>query len=324
MISPTSPRIADRFAPGPHRAGRRRGKGFRLFCLLTAAPAAASLGGLTGCAVSQMRDGVSEGLTRVKAEIAAEKAYLHRGDIFHECCSSPLDFKNGFKNGYVQVAMNGDDQCAPPTPPKCYWGCTGGDPCERVELMNCYYDGWAHGAIAAGQDGVVGLNTVPIRNLCGPGAGGGYPPGPSGYGPGEYRPDGPGVDPGDVPPAPVPGLYADPADVLDAFDAGVAPAPPPLPVGPPDGAAAEESVGGNAGGPLDDAPALLDRLLDADRLPAPPPVPAVPTAPVPDGAPADPAAGGAGTDPFGPDARRAAPRPSAGPKVTVLWDASAG
>ena len=322
MTSPTSPRTADRLAPGPHRAGRRRGKGFRLFCLLAAAPAAASLSGLTGCAMSQMRDNVSEGLTRVKAEIAAEKAYLHRGDIFHECCSSPLDFKNGFKNGYVQVAMNGDDQCAPPTPPKCYWGCTGGDPCERVELMNCYYDGWAHGAIAAGQDGVVGLNTVPIRDMCGPGAGGGYPPGPSGYGPGEYRPDPLGLG-DDVPPAPAPELYADPADVLDAFEAGVAPAPPPLPVVAPDAPAVEGSVGGGA-----DAEAYpLDELLDAGRLPAPPPVPTAPVPPTEPDAPADPAdpaAGGAGTDPFGPGARRADPQPSAGPKVTVLWDASAG
>ena len=223
--------------------------------------------GFSGCIPSGLVETCGELRLAFRTELAAEKAYLHREDIFHECCSSPKDFKHGFKNGYVQVALRGEDCCAPPVPPKCFWGSTS-DPCGRAELINCYYDGWAHGAIAAGQDGVAGAGFVPIRNVCDPGGNPlpppGPPPGAPGFGPNAgpappapvYGPDGTlRRDIGDpaVPPAPLP--LTD--DILDApmpepLDA--APTPEPFdtaPTPPPE----REGSGGN--------PELLNDMLDA-------------------------------------------------------------
>ena len=219
--------------------------------------AAALAAALAGCSAGEVRNTFGEATTGVKVCFAAEKAYLHRGDLFRECCPHPCDFKHGFKNGYRDVAMNGDDCCAPPTPPACYWGCCTTDPCERVERLNCYYDGWAHGAIAAGQDGVAGLNVVPIRNICGeyggPGPGGPFGPGGpvppppfAGYGEGGY--------PADVPPAPTPRPLS-PERLDGPLGGGPTPAPVPLPV--PDDAG-EGSVGGSP------SEKFLEDLLDSD------------------------------------------------------------
>jgi len=235
---------------------------------------------LVGCSTGELRDSFREVTTEVRVRCAAEKAYLHRGDLFHECCSCPLDFKHGFKNGYYDVAMHGDDCCAPPTPPSCYWGCCTSDPCERVERLNCYYDGWAHGAIAASQDGVAGLNTVPIRNICGgyqqPGMGGPYGPGAP------YGAFGPGEPPGVAPPAPtpfavpnqaLPGGLSGPEQLDIPLNGGPTPAPIPLNL-PEDGGfdgddAQPGEVEGSVGG--SNADPLLDRLLDSaeDGSPAP-------------------------------------------------------
>ncbi|QDT17075.1 hypothetical protein [Alienimonas californiensis] len=297
---------------------------------------AAVVATLVGCA-GGVQEGVRETTVHLRAIYAAEKAFLHRGDLFHNCCSSPLDFKHGFKDGYVEVALNGDDVCASPTPPSCYWGCGTGDACSRTELLNCYYDGWAHGAIAAAQDGVVGMNTVPVRNICGDL--GHMPPGfdhapgrPTFGGPPPYAPPGLEGSQRSVPAAPAAPLRAPVWD--EPLDGGPTPAPIPL-LPPADG---EESVGGATG---DDA---LQRLLDADGyrpLPAPEPLPEFPADP----APVEPPAGDAEPDfpplddPFreaeGPVTRftpaGAIPTlhadpvsgPGAdGPRVTALWGAS--
>ncbi|MFH5803136.1 hypothetical protein [Alienimonas sp. DA493] len=293
---------------------------------------AAAVATLVGC-VGSAREGFREATVHLRAIHAAEKAFLHRGDLFHNCCSSPLDFKHGFKDGYVEVALNGDDVCASPTPPSCYWGCSTGDACSRTELLNCYYDGWAHGAIAAAQDGIVGMNTVPIRNVCG--GYGNMPPGFD-HAPGQppYGGPAPFASPGSegpgtfAPPAPTPGLEAPEWD--EPLDGG--PTPAPIPLLPPAGG--ENSVGGPAG---DDA---LERLLDADGyrpLPAPEPLPGDPAEPAPqDPAPQIPAPGDAEPeppaleDPFseaeGP-VTNAIPTLHAGPagdgpRVTALWGAS--
>ncbi|MFH5805852.1 hypothetical protein [Alienimonas sp. DA493] len=241
-------------APRPTPRSRRRS------AVPWLAPAALAVA-LAGCSTGGLRSHFSETATCVRVHFAAEKAYLHRGDLFHECCSHPLDFKHGFKNGYRDVALYGDDCCAPPTPPSCYWGCCTDDPCERVERLNCYYDGWAHGAIAAGQDGVAGLNTVPIRNICG-----GIQPAGA-YGPMPYADPG-GFDPyqpDDLPEgvaAPAPDPFA--AEQFDPrLPATPVPAPAPLPVPPDPAVDAEVEREGSVGGsPNDD---LLEELLDADR-----------------------------------------------------------
>ncbi|MEM9701613.1 MAG: hypothetical protein AAF907_04130, partial [Planctomycetota bacterium] len=188
------------FVASPRSAGRIAVAARRQALAVWLCPAALIAAALTGCSGGgEYRDALSEAKTIFRLRCAAEKAYLHRGDLFHNCCSSPLDFKQGFIAGYKDVGLYGDDCCAPPTPPKCYWGCEGLDPCGRVELMNCYYDGWAHGAIAAGQDGVVAVNAVPLRNICG-----GYQPGGPSNGPLPGAPPAPGMPfpGGNFPPLP--------------------------------------------------------------------------------------------------------------------------
>lgn len=327
------------FAPPAARSVARRPAAPRRIPLALWLLPAAALITLVGCSTGELRDGFGELTTGLRVCCAAEKAYLHRGDLFHDCCSCPLDFKHGFKNGYRDVAMNGEDCCAPPTPPACYWGCSTSDPCERVERLNCYYDGWTHGAIAAGQDGVVALNTVPLRNICG-----GYDASAAGFGPtpggppSSYGAPGPGMSADGVPPAPLPDLagpnVAEPERIDAPRDGG--PTPAPLPLLSPDSE-------GSVGEPSEND--LLQRLLDADTYdpipaPAPPAMPedAMPDSVRPDGddAPADmptlddpfgetPAEAvpfdeaPPGDDLDGPVTRAAPPAAGAGPRVTALW-----
>ncbi len=285
-------------------AARFTGAGRRSSLALWLWPAAA-VAMLTGCVVGECRDGISELAVHFRACKAADQAFLHRGDLFHQCCSSPLDFKQGFKDGYVEVALNGDDVCASPTPPSRYWGCTTNDPCQRTELLNCYYDGWAHGAIAAAQDGVVAMNTVPIRNLCG---GQGGPPqalgpgrtGPSPFGP--YGPNSPGTAP---PPSPLPLGLGAPEPIDGPVDGG--PTPAPIPLLPParDAGGGEDSVRDLS----DDA--ALKRLLE-ERLPVPTPDDAgTPSLDLDAPPPESPAV----DDPF----TAAGFESAEGPRVTPLW-----
>ena len=242
---------------------------------------AASLGslGLPGCFSPAVREGFSECTMNIKAELAAERAYLHRLDLFSDCCSSPCDFKHGFKNGYVQAMLDGDDCCAPPVPPKCYWGCAS-DPCERTELLNCYYDGWAHGAMAAGQDGVSGMGIVPVRNICGgygvpmgvPGQTAPYPPPGNPY----YGTGGPNqpVDPRFRDSAGE-GLGSSPRFDPESLLTPAVPAPAPVPLGvddtlpavPPLDGPVEDSVPGGDPATRD----LLDSLIGPDTARRTPP-----------------------------------------------------
>ena len=256
--------------PAAPRATSRRRRAAAAFAF------SAASWGFAGCIPSGLVECCGELRLAFRTEVAAEKAYLHREDIFSECCSSPADFKQGFKNGYVQTALRGEDCCAPPIPPKCFWGSTA-DPCDRAELLNCYYDGWAHGAVAAGQDGVIGAGFVPIRNVCGPDGSPVPPPPPIGA-PG-YDKFGPA--PGPAPPAPAfnpdgtprlgpadPNVPPAPAPVPAPMPEPVEPAPMPEPLDlSPEPVEPEPSVGN---------PGLLDDLLDAAEPPAADPAPGDP------------------------------------------------
>ncbi|WP_171182687.1 hypothetical protein [Alienimonas chondri] len=273
---------------------------------------------LVGCSTGGLQSNLYEAKTGLQIRFAAEKAYLHRGDLFHNCCTYPLDFKCGFKSGYTEVSLYGDDCCAPPTPPPSYWGCSTSDPCERTERLNCYYDGWAHGAIAAGQDGVAGLNTVPLRDICGgqpggmPGARGPVPhSGPAAFDP--Y-----GLE------TPTNAISA-PTNQSDmpAFEEGPVleepvPAPAPIPLLPPkaDGTEGGETGGeGSAGDPSPNG--LLQDLLDAEAVPGAdgPPEPDFSPAPSFPQFELSPDDGDAGLR----EGDSASLRGDAGPKVTTLW-----
>ncbi|NNJ26277.1 hypothetical protein [Alienimonas chondri] len=303
----------------PQTSARTTAGSLRRWLAPWLAPAALAAS-LTGCATGELRTNLSEAKTGIRVHFAAEKAYLHRGDLFHECCSCPLDFKHGFKNGYRDVALYGDDCCAPPTPPSCYWGCSTDDPCERAERLNCYYDGWAHGAIAAGQDGVAGLNTVPIRNICG-----GYQTagihGPVPYNdPGGFDPYGPPLPPGPGFPGPMDPMA--PTQIERGLLEAPVPAPAPIPVAPSTPLNGpqidrEDSVGGQSSSNLlrelleaetvsDEVGASLESDADRDGTSN-------------DGVPpAGSSKAGVSTMQLG-DGFQAVPSSDDGPKVTTLW-----
>ena len=164
---------------------------------------ALSLAASAGCVGRGLGDAVTDVRLNLRAERAALAGWHRRADCYDDL-GHPLAFKHGFKDGYLDAAHGGEGT-APAVPPKCYWDCHA-DACERTETVNAYYQGFAHGVMAAGRDGVVGMSQVPVKCPCEPyrNLGGTYCP-PLGALP----PDGPADLPGPVlapPPAPMPSM----------------------------------------------------------------------------------------------------------------------
>ncbi|MFN8709397.1 MAG: hypothetical protein ACK50J_22170 [Planctomyces sp.] len=72
----------------------------------------------------------------------------------------PFHFAKGFKAGYRNI-LEGGKGCQPTLPPKCYWKPHYQSPAGRCKI-NAWFDGFAHGALAAQQDGYGSLNEIPI------------------------------------------------------------------------------------------------------------------------------------------------------------------
>jgi len=72
----------------------------------------------------------------------------------------PFHFAKGFKAGYRNI-LEGGKGCQPTLPPKCYWKPHYQSPAGRCKI-NAWFDGFAHGALAAQQDGYGNLNEIPI------------------------------------------------------------------------------------------------------------------------------------------------------------------
>jgi len=95
----------------------------------------------------------------LRNQILAQKAWGHwswcYGDI-----DSPFHFARGFKAGYRDV-LDGGPGCQPTLPPQCYWKPDFQTP-EGRQMVDGWFDGFSHGALAAKQDGYGGMGEIPI------------------------------------------------------------------------------------------------------------------------------------------------------------------
>lgn len=81
--------------------------------------------------------------------------------------------RKGFMDGYKETAENGpssssghcqNEQCLPLMPPRCYWKhCY--QNCEGRQKIDAWYQGYAHGAMAASQDGAYEFSVIPTYGL---------------------------------------------------------------------------------------------------------------------------------------------------------------
>lgn len=81
--------------------------------------------------------------------------------------------RKGFLDGYKETAENGasrshgdcqNEQCLPLMPPRCYWKhCY--QNCEGRKKIDAWYQGYAHGSMAASQDGVYEFSVIPTYGL---------------------------------------------------------------------------------------------------------------------------------------------------------------
>ena len=135
---------------------------------LLAAAALAGTGCTSGgpfggtCATPRCVTNFSEGL---RNDHLAKQAWHARRGCYDGVQPCLCDFKKGFKAGYV-AGINGQGECAPSLPPQSYWGpkfCTREGKC----CVAAWHDGWAHGAVAAAQDGNGNLNEIVMRCPCG-------------------------------------------------------------------------------------------------------------------------------------------------------------
>lgn len=165
----------------------------------------------TGCA-QQLFDYVDNACYELKCEHRAKSAWMDARDLYGGV-AYPYNFGEGFRDGYRAVCMGNDSGCAPPTPPRRYWSSCYMN-CEGKAKAMAWYDGYAHGVVAAscggcssgcqvvtgggGGDGVLGSAlkgykppvTDPYLNHHRPDE---Y--GPDGYDQNGYGPDGYGPEP---------------------------------------------------------------------------------------------------------------------------------
>jgi hypothetical protein len=73
-------------------------------------------------------------------------------------------FEEGFKAGYLAVAEGGNG-CPPTLPPRRYWKARHRSP-EGHRKARAWFDGFAHGAVAADQDGIAHWNRIPVSQAA--------------------------------------------------------------------------------------------------------------------------------------------------------------
>lgn len=91
-------------------------------------------------------------------EVQAHSAWYRMDDCYegveHQC-----DFSGGFCDGYRATADRGD-HCLPMMPPRKYWKhCY--ENCEGRQKIDAWYEGYAHGMLAANQDGIYHYRQIP-------------------------------------------------------------------------------------------------------------------------------------------------------------------
>lgn len=159
---------------------------------------------------------------QIKCDHHAKTAWMEVRDLY-EGVAFPYNFGEGFRAGYKAVCLGDDTGCPPPMPPRRYWSSCYLN-CEGQARAMAWYDGYAHGVVAASCGGCGSHGHVVTGGGTGDGALGsalkGYKPpapnpyldqlGPAGYGPNaprgydEHGYDPEGFDPHEYGPAPTP------------------------------------------------------------------------------------------------------------------------
>jgi hypothetical protein len=91
---------------------------------------------------------------RWKCEHRAKAAWMEVRDLYHGVAHR-YNFGEGFRDGYMNVCMGDDTGCAPAVPPRRYWSSSYLN-CEGKAKTMAWFDGYAHGVLAASCSGVAG------------------------------------------------------------------------------------------------------------------------------------------------------------------------
>lgn len=191
-----------------------------------------------GCNLYDLCDDIDGFKISMRNRCYADKAW-HRCFGLYSDVDHPLAFRDGFLDGYTAVASGGNG-CAPTLPPRKYW-----KPYYQTPQGHCktlaWFDGYAHGAVAAQQDGIANWNRIPTSGMANcfpiPDSGNGpYPLDPA-----ALTPPGPGVLP---PPAPATAPSLTPPVVIP-----IEPPAEPLPVPGTSAASAARPAGSPTFGP---------------------------------------------------------------------------
>ena len=115
----------------------------------------------SGC-MSQIRDSCDDTRVAYFNHNLAWAAYCEASPAY-ATVDCPNSFRSGFKTGFIAVA-NGGNGCPPVFPPgskilSSAW-LDDGTPEDR---RNAWYDGYAHGVLAANQTGAADINRIPAR-----------------------------------------------------------------------------------------------------------------------------------------------------------------
>jgi len=115
----------------------------------------------TGC--SSMSDCFTDWEIKCHNKIVAQKAWNEWSWCYDEL-DHPYDFAKGFKAGYLDI-LNGGKGCQPTLPDKCYWRPSYQGP-DGLCIVNAWFNGFSHGALAARQDGYGNISTIPVSPTC--------------------------------------------------------------------------------------------------------------------------------------------------------------
>ncbi|MEZ6063869.1 MAG: hypothetical protein R3C19_26275 [Planctomycetaceae bacterium] len=115
----------------------------------------------TGC--SSMTDHFIDCEIKCRNTIIAQKAWNEWSWCYDEL-DHPFNFAKGFKAGYLDI-LNGGKGCQPTLPPKCYWKPSYHGP-EGQCMVDAWFNGFSHGALAAQQDGYGNISQIPVSPTC--------------------------------------------------------------------------------------------------------------------------------------------------------------
>lgn len=138
--------------------------GRRQRCLTFCSLAIALLFVLPGC-FYEMMDCLDEEYLKLKYTEEAKQSYLQNYWSCYRGVDHPWDFKHGFIDGYLAVAMGGDG-CPPMFPPRKYWGGSYDGGRGRDRAM-AWFDGYQHGVLVAHENNRGGGQMLILGNQPG-------------------------------------------------------------------------------------------------------------------------------------------------------------